>query len=108
MRRLMEVLLKDQDILKNNVQNLHIGFNQYKVPALTQIQNQVRKSVVQQPEGESIIQPKILAKDDSKTSKNNKKQNSQSRSQSNKKLGDKINFKLNRTKTSKQILHQKK
>ncbi|CAD8155206.1 unnamed protein product [Paramecium octaurelia] len=108
MRRLMEVLLKDQDILKNNVQNLHIGFNQYKVPAKTQVQNQVRKSVIQQPEGESIIQPKVLVKDDRKTGRNNKKENSQSRSQSNKKLGDKINFKLNRTKTSKQILHQKK
>ncbi|CAD8059782.1 unnamed protein product [Paramecium primaurelia] len=108
LKLLMDNLLKDQDVVKNNVQNLHLDLNQQKLQSQSQPQRQSRKSVAQQSEGESIMKPKLSAKDNNtKTDKKNQRKNSLSRSQSNKKPIDKKNIKLNQTKTSKNGLHKK-
>ncbi|CAK75858.1 unnamed protein product (macronuclear) [Paramecium tetraurelia] len=107
LKLLMDNLLKDQDVLKSNVQNLHSDFNHQKVLSQVQPQRQSRKSVAQQSEGESIMKPKLSAKDNLKTDKKNNSKKSLSRSPSNKKPIDKKNLKLNQTKTSKRGLHQK-
>ncbi|CAD8066910.1 unnamed protein product [Paramecium sonneborni] len=107
LKLLMDNLLKDQEILKNNVQNIHIDLNQQKTLSQAQLQRQSRQSVAQQSEGESIMKPKSSAKDNIKTEKKNNNKKSISRSQSNKKPIDKKNLKLNQTKSNKHGLHSK-
>ncbi|CAD8063004.1 unnamed protein product [Paramecium sonneborni] len=107
LKSLMDNLLKDQDVLKNNVQNIHIDLNQLKNLSQTQPQRQSRKSIAQQSEGESIMKPKLSAKDNIKTEKKNQSKKSLSQSQSHKKPIDKKNQKLNQTKTNKHRLHSK-